>query len=73
MPENSVLTTSRLTSPLIIFVISSIASLGLPPSFDIKDGFVVIPSSNPISLNFLIDSRFAVSRNIFIVFYSLTP
>src|ERR687889_2417074 len=41
---------------------------GLPFSFESSVGFVVMPSTKPISLYFLIDSIFAVSRKIFMLF-----
>ena len=62
----SVATTSRLTSPFITSDISAIASAGLPPAFASRDGFVVMPSTSPMSLYFLISPMSAVSRNIFI-------
>ncbi len=60
-------TTSRLTGPLTILTIWRIMSAGLPFSFDSRVGLVVMPSTNPISLYFLIDSMLAVSRKIFII------
>src|SRR5215212_62154 len=62
--------TSRLTGPLTILTISRMISAGLPFSFESSVGFVVMPSTKPISLYFLIDSIFAVSRKIFIIFCS---
>src|SRR5215203_2269272 len=48
--------TSRLTGPLTILTISRMISAGLPFSFESSVGFVVMPSTKPISLYFLIDS-----------------
>src|SRR5918994_395076 len=53
---------------LTILTISRMISAGLPFSFESSVGFVVIPSTKPISLYFLIDSIFAVSRKIFMLF-----
>ena len=55
-----------LTGPETISHIPAITSKILPPDLAIKEGFVVTPSSNPVSASSLISSRSAVSIKNFI-------
>src|SRR5215207_4191743 len=62
------LTTFNPSGIMGILTISRMIPAGLPFSFESSVGFVVMPSTKPISLYFLIDSIFAVSRKIFMLF-----
>ena len=59
--SDSVATTSALTGPSVILVISVKISKKSPFSLEINDGFVVTPSSKPEFDNYLISAIFAVS------------
>ena len=66
MALHSVETTSRLTGPSTIEQISPATSSKGRPSFEIRDGLVVTPSSTPRATASRISSTFAVSRKNFI-------
>ena len=69
MAADSIATTSAEMSPSMMSQIAlTCSSIGLP-SFAISEGFVVTPSTMPQSAPFLISSRLAVSRKIFMVIF----
>ena len=63
----SVAVTSALTGPSTRLQISAIVSRMLRPDLAIKDGFVVIPSTNPVSQSAVISPISALSRKIFML------
>ena len=65
MVSASVAVTSALTGPDTNSQISAIVSFRSCPDFAISEGFVVTPSTNPVSLSALISSILAVSRKSF--------
>src|SRR5690606_34289686 len=67
MPSASVDTTSALTGPGTMDVISAITCLKSPPSLATTDGLVVTPANTPHECTSRISSILAVSINNFIV------
>jgi hypothetical protein len=70
-PQKTMEEISRIIKGDVSLEISSIVFCGSPPSFASNEGFVVMPSTRPMSLYNRIISRLAVSRKIFIVSDSL--
>src|SRR5690625_1692702 len=71
MPSASVDTTSALTGPETMDVISSMTCRKSRPSFAIRLGFVVTPAKMPHECTSLISSMLAVSMKNFITLFLL--